>query len=82
MSKKKITPLDTKEDVPVMSSLDYGIIYKFNNGYSLWYEPITDILDGFVIRDSKDNIYTVFSEDKIDNKYKYSEYHDRKYSSF
>lgn len=82
MSKKKIIPLDTKEDVPVMSSLDYGVIYKFDNGYGLWYEPVTDILDGFVIRDSKDNIYTVFSEDKIDNKYKYSKYHDRKYSSF
>lgn len=33
-----------------MNQLEYGIIREFENGTTLWYEPITDDFDGFVLR--------------------------------
>ena len=41
-------------------SLTYGIIKKFKNGTSLWYEPITDNLDGFVLRATDDDIIEIW----------------------
>lgn len=33
-----------------MEQLKYGIIKEFEDGTILWYEPITDTIDGFVLR--------------------------------
>ena len=44
------------------SGLAYGIIRKFENGTTLWYEPITDEIDGFVLRENKGCVQTVYSE--------------------
>lgn len=41
-------------------SLTYGIIKEFKNGTSLWYEPITDNLDGFVLRATDDDIIEIW----------------------
>ena len=30
--------------------LEYGIVKEFGDGTVLWYEPITDNIDGFVLR--------------------------------
>lgn len=40
--------------------LKYGIIREFSNGTSLWYEPITNKRDGFVIRDSNGGIIEIW----------------------
>ena len=34
----------------------YGVIREFENGNVLWYEPITDEIDGFVLRDNDGSI--------------------------
>lgn len=39
---------------------EHGEIHK-NNKYSLWYEPITDEVDGVVIRDENNAIVCVFA---------------------
>lgn len=39
-----------------MQRLMYGVIKNFDDGTSLWYEPITDEIDGFVLRDYNGNI--------------------------
>lgn len=44
--------------------LVYGIVREYSNGTTLWFEPITDELDGFVLRKSGGSIQTVFSEDR------------------
>ena len=36
--------------------LTYGVIKEFKNGTTLWYEPITDELDGFALRGADDQI--------------------------
>jgi hypothetical protein len=56
-----------KEDVtkPIISGkqeLSYGIVKKYDNGTTLWFEPITDETDGFVLRKSGSTIQSVFSE--------------------
>ena len=33
-----------------MKQLEYGLIKEFENGTTLWYERVTDILDAFVLR--------------------------------
>lgn len=48
----------------IEQELAYGIVKEYKNGTVLWFEPITDILDGFVLRDSKGEILSVFSEDQ------------------
>lgn len=43
-------------------NLNYGMIKKYHNMY-LSFEPLTDTLDGFVLRDNKDDaIISVFPE--------------------
>lgn len=40
---------------------EYECVTEFENGSTLWLEPITDELDGFVIRDSKQNtLFEIF----------------------
>lgn len=34
----------------MMEQLRYGLIEEFEDGTTLWYEPITDTIDGFVLR--------------------------------
>jgi hypothetical protein len=41
--------------------LDYGCIKEYDD-CDLWFEPITDIIDGFVIRDKNDGIIKIFME--------------------
>ena len=53
-----LTILDKPEE------LAYGIVREYSNGTTLWFEPITDELDGFVLRKSGGSIQTVFSEDR------------------
>lgn len=43
-----------------MNQLEYGIIKEFNNGTTLWYEPITDNLDGFVLRGIDGDIIDIY----------------------
>ena len=44
--------------------LVYGIVREYSNGTTLWFEPITDELDGVVLRKSGGSIQSVFSEDR------------------
>ena len=47
-----------------MNKLEYGIVKEYDN-YDLWYEPITNEIDGFVLRTKEDGyILSVFSKDK------------------
>lgn len=47
-----------------MNKLEYGIVKEYSD-YDLWYEPITDEIDGFVLRNKNgDAIIKVFSEDQ------------------
>ena len=46
------------------NELTYGIIREYANGTTLWFEPITDTLDGFILRKSDHSIKTVFSEER------------------
>lgn len=40
--------------------LTYGIVREFSNCTVLWYEPITDEIDGFVLRASDGSIICVW----------------------
>lgn len=45
------------EDVNEMDyGLTYGCVAEFLNDTSLWFEPITDKIDGLVLRDGNDSI--------------------------
>lgn len=39
-----------------MDKLEYGIIKEFKDGTTLWYEPVTDTLDAFVLRGADGDI--------------------------
>lgn len=43
-----------------MNKLDYGIIKEFKDDTTLWYEPITDEINGFVLRDRDGYIIKVW----------------------
>lgn len=47
---------------PEKQELSYGIIKKYENGTALWFEPVTDEKDGFVLRKSGSKIQSAFSE--------------------
>ena len=36
--------------------LTYGCVAEFLNGTSLWFEPVTDEIDGMVLKDDDANI--------------------------
>ena len=43
---------------------EYGVVAKFENTL-LWYEPITDEINGFVLRHKEDSsIRTIYREEK------------------
>lgn len=47
----------------MIKGLQYGIIRKIGNDMMLWYEPITDEIDGFVLRDVReDSIIAIYTE--------------------
>ena len=43
-----------------MNKLDYGVVREFKDGTTLWYEPITDEINGFVLRDRDGYIIKVW----------------------
>ena len=45
--------------------LVYGIILEMDGGEQLWFEPITDVLDGIVLRDKDDGILRVWSVESL-----------------
>lgn len=45
-----------------MNCLEYGVIKEFENGVALWYEPVTDEIDGFVLRGPNDEVIKVWTE--------------------
>lgn len=47
-----------------MNKLEYGIIKEFDDGTILWYEPITDKIDGFVLRREYGAIIKTWLEEK------------------
>lgn len=47
--------------------MEYGIIAKLENGHDLWFEPVHDELDAFVIRDEDGYMVKIFIEDLSDN---------------
>lgn len=59
MSENVITSM-----LATQQELSYGIVREYNNGTTLWFEPITDELDGFVLRKSDGTIQTIFSKDR------------------
>lgn len=53
-----------------MEILQYGIIKEFDNNTVLWFEPITEHIDGFVIREKDtDKIISIYAGcDETDKK--------------
>ena len=47
-----------------MNKLKYGIIKEFEDGIILWFEPITDTIDGFVLRKPDQSIIGIWREVK------------------
>lgn len=45
----------------MMERLRYGLIEEFEDGTILWYEPITDELDGFVLREWDGSIIRIYT---------------------
>ena len=45
----------------MMEQLRYGFVEEFEDGTTLWYEPITDYLDGFVLRKRDGSIIRVYT---------------------
>lgn len=48
-----------------MDKLEYGIVKEFKDGTTLWYEPVTDTLDAFVLRDSNEGIINIGKDNNI-----------------
>lgn len=44
------------------NELEYGIVKEFKNKSTLWYEPITDETNGFVLRGVNNEIIKVWIE--------------------
>jgi len=63
-----------------MKVLDYGVVAEFDNSMELWLEPITDEIDGFVLRDKGGNGIAMFPESKWGGERRWSKYHDKKYN--
>jgi hypothetical protein len=60
--KGSIADLNADQNTP--QRLEYGAVQEYGNGTTLWFEPITDTLDGFVLRRSDNgSILAVFSQD-------------------
>ena len=48
-----------------MDQLKYDVIKEFEDGTALWYEPITDEVDGFVLRGPNDEVIKVWTENRF-----------------
>lgn len=48
-----------------MKRLTYGIIKEFEDGTTLWYEPITDVIDAFVLRKQNGSIIRIYKENEV-----------------
>lgn len=48
-----IDRVERLENNVMTEDIDYGII-KFYKDFNLWFEPITDVIDGFVMRKKGD----------------------------
>lgn len=46
----------------MVKELDYGVIKEYEDS-DLWYEPITDILDGFILRNKDQSIVAIYPEE-------------------
>ena len=44
-----------------IDELKYGTVKEFEIGTTLWYEPVTDVIDGFVLRGYDGNIIKVWT---------------------
>ena len=44
----------------INDEIEYGIIKEFENGKVLWFEPITDDSNGFVLRNDDGNIISIW----------------------
>lgn len=44
-----------------VDELKYGTVKEFENDTTLWYEPVTDAIDGFVLRGHDGNIIKVWT---------------------
>jgi len=68
---RNLSTLSTlKEEVKIKNKrtkesayMNYGIV-KESTTFTLWFESITDTLDGFVVRDNSGNILEVYPFDK------------------
>lgn len=45
----------------MMERVRYGLIEEFENGTTLWYEPITDVIDGFTLRNRDGSIIQIWT---------------------
>lgn len=45
----------------MMEQLRYGLIEEFEDGTTLWYEPITDVIDGFTLRNQDGSIIRIYT---------------------
>jgi len=46
----------------MVKDLEYGVVKEFKDT-DLWYEPITDVLDGFVLRKKNQSIVAIYPEE-------------------
>ena len=44
-----------------MEQLTYGFIKEFEDGTTLWYEPIADTVDGFTLRKQDGSIIQIYT---------------------
>ena len=51
----------------MVKDLNYGIICE-SDDTDLWYEPLTDILDGFVLRNKDQSIVAIYPEEIMANR--------------
>lgn len=45
----------------MMEQLRCGLIEEFEDGTTLWYEPITDVIDGFTLRKQDGSIIQIWT---------------------
>lgn len=50
-----------RKDRTLTKLLTYGMIKELDFGITLWYEPITDVIDGFVLREWDGSIIRLYT---------------------
>lgn len=56
-----IEKVERLENNMITDSINYGIVKSYTD-WDLWFEPITDTIDGFVMRNHEGSIIGVFPE--------------------